>query len=77
MKTIYHLLSLSGLIFKASKMKRLAGTVLFPKLEKGAHIHSLEIKGFYILFTISNQTLQIFYIPSNYYMNSDFSIGTV
>ena len=53
-------------------MKRLSGTVLFPKWEKGAYIHSLEIKGFYILFTISNQTLQIFYIPSNYYMNSDF-----
>ena len=56
---------------KLVKWKDLLEQFFFPNKEREL-IHSLEIKGFYILFTISNQTLQIFYIPSNYYMNSDF-----
>ena len=56
---------------KLVKWKDLLEQFFFPNKEREL-IHSLEIKGFYILFTISNQTLQIFYILSNYYINSDF-----
>ena len=56
---------------KLVKWKDLLEQFFFPNKEREL-IHSLEIKGFYILFTISNQTLQMFYIPSNYYMNYDF-----